>query len=93
MAIPKVFINEGIQATKAAKEAVARITNVTQKEVITTEKLLRNPASDLFEKKAYMETEAFWHEPQSFANYARGQYLTEGGQALQLSNKIEKKCY
>ena len=91
MAIPKVFIKEGVQATQAAKEAVAKISKATKKEVITTEKLLRSPASDLFEKKGIMEAEAFWHEPQNFANYARGQYLTEGGQALQLSHKIENK--
>lgn len=94
MAIPKVFIKEGVQATQAAKEAVAKISKATKKEVITTEKLLRSPASDVFEKKGVMEAEAFWHAPQNFANYARGQYLTEGGkdvQRLRLTNKVISK--
>lgn len=58
---------------------------------MTTKKLLRSPASDLFEKKWIMKAESFWHNPQNFANYARGQYLTEGGQAFQLSQKVENK--
>ena len=91
MAIQKVFIKDGVQATKAAKEAIAKISKAVKKEVITSEKLLRSPASDVFEKKGIMEAKAFWHDPQNFANYAKGQYLTEGGkdvQRLRLSNKV-----
>ena len=80
--IPKNLINEGLPMTQAAKEAVANVKKMVKEEVINTEKLLRNPSSDLFEKKGYMETDAFWQKPQTFANYARGQYLTEGGKAL-----------
>ena len=80
--IPKIFIKEGVQATQAAKEAVANVERTVRREVIGTDKLVRNPASDCFEKKAYMETEEFWHQPQNMANYARGLYLTEGVEAV-----------
>lgn len=89
--IPKNLIKEGVKATSAAKEAVANIERLVKKEVINTEKLLKSPASDLFEKKAYMETEGFWHKPQNFANYARGQYLTEGGREFEKAGKIGQK--
>ena len=85
--IPKIFIKEGVQATQAAKEAVANLERTVKREVMNTDKLVRNPASDLFEKKAYMETEEFWHQPQNMANYARGLYLTEGVEAASKNMK------
>ena len=58
--IPKQFQKAGVQATEAAKAAVARIENSVKCEVITPDKLVRIPSSDLYDKSAYMNTENFW---------------------------------
>ncbi len=87
MIIPKILLKDGVHATKAAKEAITKLENSVKKEVITPEKLVRTPSSDVFEKKAYMETEAFWNKPQNFAMNARNSYLTEGGEAFEKSQQ------
>lgn len=55
-------IGKGVQATEAAKAAVAKIENAVRREVITPDKLVRTPASDLYDKSCYMSTERFWKD-------------------------------
>jgi hypothetical protein len=60
--IPQKFITKGVEATEAAKKAVAKIENSVKQEVITPSKLVREPDSDLFEKASYMTKDEFWND-------------------------------
>ncbi len=53
-------IGKGVQATEAAKAAVAKIEKAVRRDVITPDKLVRTPSSDLYNKSCYMNTEKFW---------------------------------
>ena len=53
---------KGLQSTDAAKAAVAKIENAVRCEVITPDKLVRTPSSDLYDKSCYMNTEKFWED-------------------------------
>lgn len=57
-----VGINKAIEATEAAKAAVDKIEKAVRREVITPDKLVRTPASDLYDKSFYMNTERFWKD-------------------------------
>ncbi len=63
-------IGKGVQATEAAKAAVAKIEKAVRREVITPDKLVRTPASDLYDKSCYMNTEKFWKDNEVFAGVA-----------------------
>jgi hypothetical protein len=60
--IPQKFITKGVEATEVAKKAVAKIENAVKQEVITPNKLVREPDSDLFEKASYMTKDEFWND-------------------------------
>lgn len=60
--IPQVLISKGLEATDAARTAVAKVEKLVKQEVITPNKLLREPESDLFEKASYMSDDAFWND-------------------------------
>lgn len=60
-------IGKGVQATEAAKAAVAKIENAVRREVITPNKLVRTPSSDLYDKSCYMNTEKFWKDNEVMA--------------------------
>jgi len=86
--ISRIGAGKSVPSTPTATEMVGKVKKAVQKKVINPMKLLGSPASDLFEKNVYMQAESFWHTPQNLANYARGQYLTEGGKAIQDSHKV-----
>jgi len=85
--ISRIGAGKSVPSTPTATEMVGKVKKAVQKKVINPMKLLGSPASDLFEKNVYMQAESFWHTPQNLANYARGQYLTEGGKAIQATPK------
>lgn len=60
-------IGKGVQASEAAKTAVAKIEKMVKREVITPDKLVRTPSSDLYDKSCYMNTERFWKDNEVFA--------------------------
>lgn len=60
--IPKMFISKGLEATENAKAVVAKIEKAVKQEIITPNKLVREPDSDLFEKASYMTKEDFWND-------------------------------
>lgn len=65
-------IGKGIQATEAAKAAVAKIENAVRREVVTFDKLVRTPASDLYDKSCYMNTEKFWQDNKLASRFLEG---------------------
>lgn len=88
--IPKQFQKAGLEATDAAKAAVRRINEAVRETVITDSKLVREPASDLFEKASYMTTDKFWSNPQNIGNYFRGEYLAAGGDYSKMEKFIDE---
>lgn len=60
--IPQVLISKGLEATDAARTAVSKVEKLVKQEVITPNKLLREPESDLFEKASYMSDDVFWND-------------------------------
>ena len=66
---------KSVGMNEVARKAYENIQRAVKKEVITEEKLVGQPAKELFEKAKYMTIEEFWRDPHNAAQYAKGLYL------------------
>ncbi|MBQ8458578.1 hypothetical protein IJ541_00585 [bacterium] len=94
--IPKQFLNAGLEATEHAKAAVRNIEKAVREVVIPEDKLVRQPASDLFEKASEMTSKGFWEDVENVGQYVRGQHLAdvaEGKYVAVADGKIGERIF